>query len=86
MQSAMQLFVARFASRNPCISQMFVFPKKPRAHQRVRLHSTSLPNAGVKAQPQLLNCALSVRQKKLASHRPTPCATTSRDQRLHAPA
>ena len=28
MQSVMQMFVARFASRNPCISRMFVLPKK----------------------------------------------------------
>ncbi len=30
MQSVMQMFVARFASRNPCISRMPTLPKKPK--------------------------------------------------------
>ena len=32
MQSVMQMFVARFASRNPCILRMFVLQKKPKVH------------------------------------------------------
>jgi hypothetical protein len=29
MQSVMQMFMARFASRNPCISRLLVLSKKP---------------------------------------------------------
>ena len=32
MQSVMQMLVARFASRNPCISLMLVLPKKLKGH------------------------------------------------------
>ena len=32
MQSVMQMFVVRFASRNPCISQMLVPSKQPKEY------------------------------------------------------
>ena len=54
MQSVMQMSVARFASRNPCISRMPALPKKPNGAFRLALASSLWKVGGIRLKPESL--------------------------------